>query len=117
MLNMHIVNEYINSCWRQNVFIDFNDVMFKQALYTQVQTLMSLLLIKMSPSNIQKILIKASSFLLFKYFNFYFFTLKAPFIRSWPININLSSWHHHDFFLNRLMMSVISQILERRICE
>ena len=68
--------------WCQNVI---NDVMFKNALYTQVLMLISLLLMKLSPSNVQEMLIKASSFILFKYLNIDFYALKVPFVRSWPI--------------------------------
>ena len=53
------------------IIIDINDIMFKNALHKQVLTLMSLLLIKISPSNFQVMLIKTSSFL-FRYLSFDF---------------------------------------------
>ena len=74
MLSMHIV-------------IGVNDVMFKNGLYTQVLTTISLSLIKISSSNFQEMLMKASSFRLSKYFKFDLYALKVPFIRSWPICI------------------------------
>ena len=48
------------------------------ALYTQVLTLISLLLIKVTSSNFQEMFIKANSFLLTKYLNFDFYTLNLP---------------------------------------
>ena len=50
-------------CWRQNVIIDINGVMFKNALHTYVLTLITLLLIRIT-SNFQEMFIKASSLLL-----------------------------------------------------
>ena len=50
---------------------------------------MSLLLIKITASNFQERFIKAGSLLVSKYLNFYFYSLKVPFIRSWPILVLL----------------------------
>ena len=76
----------------QNVIIDVNDVMFENALHTQVLTLISLLSIKISPSNFQELLIEVSSFLLFKYISFDIYTLKVHFIRSWPIEYSIQNY-------------------------
>ena len=67
-----------------NAIVYVSDVMFQNTLCTQVLKLKSLLLIKINSSNFQEMFIKASSFLLFKYLNFDLYTLKVPFIRSWP---------------------------------
>ena len=76
LLSMHIVNKYINTMsLTSKVLIHINDVMFKNALHTQVPTLISLLLIKIAPSKFQELLIKASSFILFKYLKFDFYAL------------------------------------------
>ena len=79
MLSMRIVNEFVNTT-------------SLISLHTLALTVISLLLIKVSPSNFPDMLIEASSFVLFKYLNFDFYTLKVPFIRSWPIYIMLKSY-------------------------
>ena len=73
---MHIVKEYINTTLltSKRNYRRIN-VMFKNGLHMQVLTLISLLLIKITSSNFQEMFIKASSFLLFKYLNFEFYTL------------------------------------------
>ena len=64
---MYIVKEIntalvTSKCNSQQFYV--NDIMFKNALYTQVLTLIALLLIKMTSSNFQEMFIKTISFLL-----------------------------------------------------
>ena len=64
-------------CWRQNAIIDVSDVLFKNALHTQVLMPTDLLLIKIISSDFQEMFIKASSFLVSKYVIFYFYTPRS----------------------------------------
>ena len=59
--------------------------MFKNALHVQILTVIVSLLTRIISSKFQEMLTEASSFLLFKYYNFDFNTPKVLFIRSWPI--------------------------------
>ena len=54
------MNILTKHCWRQNVIIDVNDIMFKNALRTHDLTLIALLL-KITPQNFQEMFIKDSS--------------------------------------------------------
>ena len=82
MVSIPIVNEYINTTSltsKRRLIIDVSDVMFKNALYRQVLMLISLLLMKTSPSNFQHMLIKVN------FFSFCLTTLILPYIPLWSL--------------------------------
>ena len=67
--------------------IDVYDLIFKNVLSTQVLTLVSVLLLKITSSNFREMSAKVSSYISSKYLYFDFCTLKVLITRSWFIYI------------------------------
>ena len=59
-------------------------------------------------------LMKDSYFLYFKYLNFDFYTLKVPFIRSWPVYIYTAKWYGFILALGDKTMILLLHCIDRK---